>query len=84
MVAFPEDPREPDPADLLELEVDLRLLDLIVDAWREPEWGEALIAGYLRLAFAAGYLDALREPRPGELCRRHGLPVPRPRLPGGA
>ena len=71
--------REPDDAALLELEVDLRIHELLLGAWGELEWDESLIGRYLRLAYAAGYLDALREPRRGELCRSHGFPVPKRR-----
>lgn len=71
--------REPFPAVLLELEVDLRVSDMLLEAWGEFEWDESLVGRYLRLAYAAGYLDALREPCRGELCRGHGLPVPKRR-----
>src|SRR5438067_13679002 len=71
------DPREPTAAQLLELEVDLRIYELLLGAWGELEWDESLIGRHLRLAYAAGYLDALREPRRGELCRTHGSPAPK-------
>jgi hypothetical protein len=74
-------PSEPDRVALLELEVDIRIFDLLLEAWDEREWKEGAVAGYLRLAYSAGYLDALREPRPGELCRRYGFPVPAQRPP---
>jgi hypothetical protein len=64
---------------LLELEVDLRISELLLEAWGERDWDERLIGRYLRLAYAAGYLDSLREPRRGELCLRHGFPVPKRR-----
>jgi hypothetical protein len=64
---------------LLELEVDLRIYELLLEAWGELEWDESLIGRYLRLAYAAGYLDSLREPRRGELCRKHGFPIPQRR-----
>lgn len=72
-------PAGPTAAQLLELAVDSRIWELLLEAWRELEWDESLIGRYLRLAYAAGYLDALREPRRGELCRRHGFPVPKRR-----
>jgi hypothetical protein len=74
-----DDSLQPDDAALLELEVDVRIYDLLLEAWGELDWDERLIGRYLRLAYAAGYLDALREPRRGELCRSHGFPVPKRR-----
>src|SRR5207248_7189886 len=67
----------PNPAQLLELEVDLRIYELLLEAWGELEWDESLIGRYLRLAYAAGYLDSLLEPCRGELCRKHGFPIPK-------
>lgn len=69
--------RGPDDKELLELEVDLRIYDLLLEAWADRRWNESRISRYLRLAYAAGYLDSLREPRRGELCRKHGFPVPK-------
>jgi hypothetical protein len=64
------------PSERLELDVDLRLSSLWSEAAGWPAWDEATLWGYLRLAYGAGYLDALTESTPGKLCLDHGLRVP--------
>jgi len=60
----------------LDLDLDLRLLSLWTEISECPFYGE-LAWAYIRAAYGLGYLDALREPRRGQLCRDHGYPVPR-------
>jgi len=68
----------PSPKDLLELDIDLRLWTVHVAAADHDAW-DAELAALLRLAYGAGYSDALSEPRRGQLCRDHGLAIPRRR-----
>jgi len=74
--ASPE-PHEPTHGQILDLDIDLRIHALILEAWDLDEWDEALIAGFLRLAYAAGYQDALAERRRGQLCLDHGAAIPK-------
>jgi hypothetical protein len=67
---------EPTRADLLCLDIDSRLGWLWAEAWEVARWTEELVGPFLRAAYGTGYLDALKERRPGELCRDHGLRVP--------
>jgi hypothetical protein len=71
---------KPDPLDLLELDVDLRLAEL----WRSAAdhaqpWTLEQVAIYMRAAYAKGYCDALTEPQRGQLCIEHGYRVPQQR-----
>ncbi len=68
--------RHPSTDDLLTLDVDLRLYDVLLDAWTQSEWDGCALAAFLRLAYGRGYCDALTEKRRGELCREHGFAVP--------
>jgi hypothetical protein len=63
---------------LLELDIDLRTQNL----WRElhaagfdDDKVEA-IAAYMRAAYALGYVHALEEPEPGQMCRDNGYKTP--------
>ena len=66
----------PTRIDLLELDIDLRLVDL----WRETseigEWNLDVVAAFIRAAYGKGYCDALTEESPGSLCADHGYRVP--------
>ena len=66
----------PSRIDLLELDIDLRLVDL----WREAagigEWSLEVVAAFMRAAYGKGYCDALTEEAPGSLCADHGYRVP--------
>jgi hypothetical protein len=67
----------PDPLDLLELDVDLRIADLWRSACDQPaDWILDQVAVYMRAAYAKGYCDALSEPQRGQLCTDHGYRVP--------
>ena len=69
-------PENPSRIDLLELDIDLRLVDL----WREAagigEWSLEVVAAFMRAAYGKGYCDALTEEAPGSLCADHGYRVP--------
>jgi hypothetical protein len=62
--------------ELLELDIDTRLVNL----WRETidteEWNLDVVAAFMRAAYAQGYADALTEGRLGALCHDHGYRVP--------
>jgi hypothetical protein len=60
----------------VDLDLDLRLLRVWVEA-SSCAFYDPLAWAYLRLAHGLGYLDALSEPRRGQLCRDHGFPVPK-------
>jgi hypothetical protein len=69
----------PEPIELLELDIDLRLAEL----WRtiaERPGPSPLeeVAVYIRAAYTKGYCDALSEPERGRLCTDHGYRVPQP------
>lgn len=69
---------EPAAPDLLDLDIDLRFgADGWAEVWGVHEWDDERIAAVLRFAYGRGYLDALREPHRGQLCRDHGFPTPR-------
>jgi hypothetical protein len=71
----------PSRIDLLELDIDMRLVDL----WREAAgievsenggWSLEVVAAFMRAAYGKGYCDALTEEAPGSLCADHGYRVP--------
>jgi hypothetical protein len=68
-------------SDLLHLDVDLRIgLDMWSHLWREIRLSRRkndLLCAVLRAAYGAGYMDALTEPRRGQLLKDHGITVPR-------
>lgn len=69
-----------EPRELLELDVDLRLVEL----WRSAEtvetWDLAKASAFMRASYGLGYGDALRETpsERGKLARDHGYRVPEP------
>jgi len=67
---------EPSAAELLELDVDVRLVDVWLEVWKNWAWEAGEMSGLLRLAYGRGYCDALAEPERGKLCRDNGLAVP--------
>jgi hypothetical protein len=69
-------PKRPSRIDLLELDIDLRLADLWVEAAEVEEWGIEVVAALMRASYGKGYCDALTEDDPGSLCRDHGYVVP--------
>lgn len=68
--------RRPSRIELLELDIDLRLTDLWVEASEVEEWSLDVVAALMRAAYGKGYCDALTEDEPGSLCRDHGYIVP--------
>ena len=73
--------REPSALDLFELDLDVRLLWVWLQAWEVEKWDQEIAAPFLRVAYWSGYRDALTEKR-GKLYRDHGQSVPTRR--GGA
>ena len=72
----------PSRIELLELDIDLRLADLWLEACEIDEWSLEVVAAFLRAAYGKGYCDALTEAQPGSLCRDHGYRIPeRPPVP---
>lgn len=66
----------PTELQLLELDVDLRVYGVLLQACEAGEL-DAHTAALIRLAYGAGYCDALNEPSPGELCLTHGFDIPK-------
>ena len=66
----------PSRIDLLELDIDLRLSDLLREAGEITDWNLDVVAAFMRAAYGKGYCDALTEESPGELCHEHGYRVP--------
>jgi hypothetical protein len=63
------------------LDLDFRLFPVMVEAWDHDDWGVEF-ACLLRLAYGAGYTDALTEAVPAQLCREHRLRIPERRSAG--
>lgn len=66
----------------LEIDLDTRLTGLWLDLCEQDKRPEGLtidfVAALMRAAYGKGYMDCLKEPVPGEVCRTHGYRVPRP------
>jgi len=62
-------------AEMLELDIELRLGTLLLEAvsWFDGE--PTLLLAYLRLAYGSGYRDALIDQPRGQVFREHGFPV---------
>ena len=69
------------PLQLLELDIDARILGVWLDAW-EIGWDGENAGPLLRLAYGTGYRDALTEQPRGKLYRDHGVSVPDVMRPG--
>lgn len=68
---------EPSAADLLHLDIDVRIgVDVWVQLWEAEEWDDDVLGAALRFAYGLGYYDALTESPRGKLCRDHGFPIP--------
>ena len=68
--------KRPTRIELLELDIDVRLLDLWSEACDVSDWNIEVVAAFLRAAYGKGYCDALTEDAPGALCRDHGYRIP--------
>jgi hypothetical protein len=68
--------KRPSRIDLLELDIDMRLMDLWREASDVSEWNLEIVAAFMRAAYGKGYCDALTEDEPGSLCEEHGYRVP--------
>ncbi len=68
--------KRPTRIELLELDIDVRLLDLWNEACDVTDWNIEVVAAFLRAAYGKGYCDALTEDDPGSLCRDHGYRLP--------
>src|SRR5512133_822507 len=73
--------KRPSRIELLELDIDLRLVDLWREAADVSEWNLDVVAAFMRAAYGKGYCDALTEDAPGALCVDHGYRVPGRRQP---
>jgi hypothetical protein len=74
--------KRPSRIDLLELDIDMRLMDLWREAGDVSEWNLDIVAAFMRAAYGKGYCDALTEDSPGALCSEHGYQIPaRPQAP---
>jgi hypothetical protein len=67
---------EPAAGELLELDLDLRMHEVVLSAVAITEWDTQTALKYLRYAFGAGYLDATTEAVPNSLYLNHGYPIP--------
>jgi hypothetical protein len=68
--------KRPSRIDLLELDIDMRLMDLWREAGDVSEWSLEIVAAFMRAAYGKGYCDALTEDQPGSLCEEHGYRIP--------
>ncbi len=68
--------KRPTRIELLELDIDVRLVDLWAEAAEVSEWSIEVLAAFMRAAYGKGYCDALTEDAPGSLCRDHGYKIP--------
>jgi hypothetical protein len=68
--------KRPSRIDLLELDIDMRLMDLWREAGDVSEWNLEIVAAFMRAAYGKGYCDALTEDQPGSLCEDHGYRIP--------
>lgn len=62
---------------LLELDIELRLGTMLLDAITWFEGDQHLLLGCLRFAYSSGYRDALLDQPRGQLFRDHGFPLPK-------
>lgn len=67
---------QPSREELLELDLDMRLHSIVLQILGMDELDDWVVAAFLRLAYGAGYEDALSEPCRGQLLRDHGYRVP--------
>ena len=66
----------PTPIDLLELDIDIRMMQLWAEAASIKTWTIEEASIFMRAAYGKGYCDALAESERGQLCRDHGYRVP--------
>ena len=67
---------EPSALELFELDLDVRLLAVWLQACEVEQWGPEIAAPFLRVAYWTGYGDALKEKQRGKLYKDHGQSVP--------
>lgn len=67
---------KPTTFDLIELDLDTRLVSVWLQAWEVEEWDCQILGPFLRLAYGMGYSDALTESQRGALYKEHGHEVP--------
>ena len=68
--------KRPSRIDLLELNIDVRLIDLWREAYDITERKLEVVAAFIRAAYGKAYCDALTEESPGSLCQEHGYKIP--------
>lgn len=67
----------PSRVEVLELDIDVRLHSLWADLQEFPDpIPHEQVGAFLRASYGKGYVDALAEAEPGELCKQHGYRVP--------
>ena len=69
--------KRPSRIDLLELDIDLRLMDLWREAADVGEWNLEIVAAFMRAAYGKGHCDALTRTRRAAV-RGARLPDPGP------
>jgi hypothetical protein len=67
----------PSKVELLELDIDIRIADLWIEAHGVEDWNLDKVAAFIRAAYGRGYCDSLAEERVGALCEDHGYTVPK-------
>jgi len=60
------------------MDIELRVPALVIEALAVSGSQAPVVVSLVRLAYGAGYTDALTEPVRGQLCLDHGFSVPRP------
>ena len=70
---------EPTAEELLNADIDTRLLDLWVLLWELDDSCEEATAAALRMAYGSGYRDALMDHPHGKLYLDHGCQPPIPK-----
>ena len=68
---------EPSRVDILEIDIDTRMLDLWNEVIKVETWDINAVAIYMRAAYGKGYCDSLTESQRGQLPIEHGYKVPK-------
>jgi hypothetical protein len=71
--------RPNEKAELLNTDIDFRLLELFISMDEIDEWTPEILHAFLRAAYGRGYVDALEEERRGErgkLCADNDYRIP--------
>lgn len=68
---------ELDRVDALLIDIDAALIDLYVEMRYIEEWETEDVIRFVQVAYGKGREDALRDPDPASLHRRHGYRIPK-------